>query len=145
MHPLTQTKHNQTHTQTQTKTMDYKTMIQTRPLTAKFCAEVILNDYIPKSESDKKINEHFILTHQTHLTMEDLDQAWENYSVKQREWLQIYMAKTLTIDEKMELLMRNHGSILKDLSPEAQRKMLHRTIRTMTWMDWYKMLQKNAF
>lgn len=120
-------------------------MIQTRPLTAKFCAEVILNDHIPKSESDKKINEHFILTHQTHLTMEDLDQAWENYSVKQREWLQIYMAKTLTIDEKMELLMRNHGSILKDLSPDAQRKMLHRTIRTMTWMDWHKMLQKNAF
>ena len=125
--------------------MDYKTMIQTRPLTAKFCTEVILNDYIPKSESDKKINEHFILTHQTHLTMEDLDQAWENYSVKQREWLQIYMAKTLTIDEKMELLMRNHGYILKDLTPEAQRKMLHRTIRTMTWMDWHKMLQKNAF
>jgi len=125
--------------------MDYRTMIQTRPLTAKFCAEVILNDYIPKSESDKNINEHFILTHQKHLTMEDLDQAWEKHSAKQREWLQIYIAKTLTIDEKMELLMRNHGSILKDLTPEAQRKMLHRTIRTMTWMDWYKMLQKKAF
>ena len=122
--------------------MDYTTMVQTRTLTAKFCAEVILNDYIPKSEKDRALNECVVLKHQPHITMDDLDIAWDNYQEKNKKWIQLYIAKTLSVQEKKEILNMCYKRELTHMDKCTANLFIRDMLRNMTYLDWLKILDR---
>ena len=121
--------------------MSYKQLLQTQKLTPKFCVEVILNDFIPKTEEDVTINESLILKYQTHITEEDLERCWVDYDNLYRS---ATIAKNLNRYEKIILLEMKYKSILEKMNFETKQITLRTMIRRMRIHDWFLLLQEKV-
>ena len=121
--------------------MDYKNLIQTKRLTPEFCMEVILNDFIPKSDEDSSIGEGFILKFQPHITEKDLDIAYLNFQTRNKKWNVVRLSMDLTRQEKIVLLERKYKTILDRLMYESRNRRLRKMIRKMRDADWLELLQ----
>lgn len=120
--------------------MSYKELIQTQYLTPKFCVEVILNDFIPKTEDDMNISELYILKYQTHITEEELERCWVEYN--NNLYRDATMAKYLNREEKIVLLEYHYKPILDKMNFETKQTTLRAMIRRMRIHDWFLLLQE---
>lgn len=124
---------------------DYRTLIRTERLTAKFCTEVILNDLVKKSPEDSSIGEGYILKYQEHLTEEDLNVAWSDYQTRNKEQRLMFFAKELTRPEKIVLLENKYKTILDRMTYEERNAAMRKMIRKMGPDAWSVMLQEKVF
>ena len=120
--------------------MSYKQLIQTQKLTPKFCVEVILNDFIPKTFEDTNITEAFILKYQPHITEQELERCWLEYD--NNLYRNATMAKFLNRCEKIILLEFKYNTILEKMDFETKQMTLRTMIRRMRIHDWFLLLQE---
>jgi len=119
--------------------MSYKHLIQTQRLTPKFCVEVILNDFIPKTFEDTNITEAFILKYQQHISEDDLERCWLDYDNYYRN---ATIAKYLSRFEKIVLLEFKYQTMLEKMDFETKQTTLRTMIRRMRIHDWFLLLQE---
>ena len=102
--------------------------------------EVILNDFIPKTEEDMNISELFILKYQPHITEEELERCWVEYN--NNLYRNATMAKYLNREEKIVLLEYHYKPILDKMNFETKQTTLRTMIRRMRIHDWFLLLQE---
>jgi hypothetical protein len=124
---------------------DFRKLIQTERLTAKFCMEVILNDLVKKSPEDSCIGEGYILKYQEHITEEDLDAAWSEYQTRNKKERLIFFAEELTRPEKIVLLQNKYKTIFARMTYEGRNAVMRKMIRQMGPDAWSVMLQEKVF
>ena len=124
--------------------MNFKRLIQTQKLTPEFCAQVVLNDFVPKSEEDQQIGEKYILKYQPHISEQELETALQLFHNSNTPVVSMYIAISLTRDEKIALLEKKYGRELQKMGFEKRNTTMRRMIRKMTSNDWFMILQEKA-